>query len=284
MEDEMLFCQKCGTKVDIPSNTSEEVNQTVDSNSITYQNYNIPNNTINKKPAVRKGFKVGATICFVFAGIYALISIGISMMFGMTLFLGILGIMFLLLGKTPKEAKYMFGKTNGLTKGAFVGICIALAFVCFGVFVSTTEPPADITTSNTTQTQSVNNDEQKNISLKDIEKWYKSEMPTVSQNLIEYAQGVKGISNVNVTESKFRFGEEDGWYDCHYTYYFTCKVNGDKCKGEARAFRKYNDDNINWFHFEIYRDADWKTIVEEYDETSDKTIEEYYKELTSQYK
>lgn len=129
-----------------------------------------------------------------------------------------------------------------------------------------------------------NSEGNKKVSLTDIEKWYKNEMPAVSQNLIEYSNSVKGISNMNVTESKFRFGEEDGWYDCHYTYYFTCNVNGQKCTGEARAFRKYNDPNIDWFHFEITRDSDWATIVEEYDEASDATIENYYKELVAQYK
>ena len=129
-----------------------------------------------------------------------------------------------------------------------------------------------------------NNEENKKVSLADIEKWYKNEMSAASQSLIEYSNSVKGISNMNVTESKFRFGEEDGWYDCHYTYYFTCKVDGQKCTGEARAFRKYNDPNIDWFHFEITRDSDWATIVEEYDESSDATIENYYKELVAQYK
>ncbi len=134
---------------------------------------------------------------------------------------------------------------------------------------------------NETQREQENN---KGVSIADIEKWYKNEMPAVSQSLIEYSKSVNGISNINVSESKFRFGEDSGWYDCHYTYYFTCKVNGEKCIGEARAFRKYNDDNINWFHFEIAKDSDWSVIVEEYDDSYDTIIENYYKELVSQYK
>lgn len=121
-------------------------------------------------------------------------------------------------------------------------------------------------------------------SLDGVQKWYQEETPTAAQSLVDYAQSsVNGISDIKITENKFRFGEDSGWYECHYTFYFSCKVNGVKCGGEARAFRKYKDDTINWFHFEIYRDSDWGIITEQYDESYDTIIEEYYKELEQQY-
>ena len=119
--------------------------------------------------------------------------------------------------------------------------------------------------------------------LSDVQEWYEAQMPSVSQLLIEYVQSVKGLSNMNITESTFRFGEDSGWYDCHYTLYFTCKVDGVACTGEARGFLKYQDTTLNWFHFEIFRDADWVTIVEHYDDSYDQIIEDYYKELEAQY-
>lgn len=291
MEDDMMFCQKCGTKaVSMTESKSEDV--VIERKEQTYSQpaptFSSP--TVKKDVSVtRKGMKVGATICFVFGVIYALISLMEFAIFGMALFCFILGAMFICLSKTPKGSEFVFGKDKGIKKNVFVIACIAVAFISFGAIMSTMETPTETNTPASVQTQndeSSNSDEevQKQVSLADVEKWYKNEMPTVSQNLIEYANNVKGISNINVTKSEFRFGEDDGWYDCHYTYLFTCKVNGEKCMGEARAFRKYNDSNIEWFHFEIAKDSDWSTVVEEYDESSDATIENYYKELVSQYK
>ena len=296
MADDMLFCQKCGTKAAmIETSVSDEKVEakTQATYTETANNFCAEPSMTKTVPTMRKGMKVGMIICFILAGIYSLIGIAETMILGFGFFFAVLGIMFLLLGKSPKGEKYMFGK---LRKGAFIAICIALAYVFVIVFMLnfapetiTTNTPTEqnqITDNNTINEQEANstNEENKKVSLADIEKWYKNEMPAVSQSLIEYSNSVKGISNMNVTESKFRFGEDDGWYDCHYTYYFTCKVNGQKCTGEARAFRKYNDSNIDWFHFEIARESDWATIVEEYDESSDATIENYYKELVAQYK
>lgn len=43
--------------------------------------------------------------------------------------LAILGIMFLVLAWSPKEAPGLLGKAAGMSKGAFAGVCIALAIV-----------------------------------------------------------------------------------------------------------------------------------------------------------
>ena len=289
MADDMLFCQKCGTRSVVENTDTQETEKPSfeATHTATINNYRSEPSVKNNTLKTRKGMKVGMIICFVFGAIYALISLAEPAIFGMTLFCAILGIMFLCLSNSPKDSVYMFGKDKGIKKSIFVLVCIIVAFISFGALMSTMDTTTPSTSSVTTQTESNTPSasvENKKVSMTDIEKWYKNEMPTVSQNLIEYANGVKGISNINVTESKFRFGEQDGWYECHYTYYFTCKVNDEKCMGEARAFRKYNDSKIDWFHFEITRDSDWATIVEEYDESSDATIENYYKELVSQYK
>ncbi len=145
---------------------------------------------------------------------------------------------------------------------------IMLVSVVLGVMLI---PPANNTTVATTKHLEDN--------LIEIQTWYNDKMSLVNQNLINYASSVSGISNINVTSSKFRFGEDFGFYECHYTIIFSCIVEGVSCNGEARAFLKYKDTNISWFHFEIYRVSDYKTIVEYYDDSYDKIIEDYYKSL-----
>ena len=45
---------------------------------------------------------------------------------------------------------------------------------------------------------------------------------------------------------------------------------------------KYQDDAVNWFHFEIFSDSG-TPLVEHYDDSYDQIIEDYYKELESLY-
>ncbi len=120
--------------------------------------------------------------------------------------------------------------------------------------------------------------------LTTVEKWYEDNISDVSSALIDYANDTEGISEINITSRRFRFGQLMDIYECHYTYCFECKIDGVECSGEARAFRKYNDDTITWFHFEIFRVADGLSVIEEYDETYDQIINDYYLELCKLYK
>lgn len=113
-------------------------------------------NNVTKKP--RRAMKVWAIICFVFAGIYALMSFAISAMFGMTIFLGILGIMFVVLHKSPKENPYILGKQSGLTKTIFVIICVALAFCSFTMFAMNSEDMEGMDDANGTSSSVSTND------------------------------------------------------------------------------------------------------------------------------
>lgn len=81
---------------------------------------------------VRRGMKVWATVCYVFATIYALIAFGVgAMMLSMTAFLTVLGIMLSILSKSPKSNPYILNKQSGIKKSTFVIICIAIAFCLF---------------------------------------------------------------------------------------------------------------------------------------------------------
>lgn len=288
MSDDMLFCQQCGTKAFVTDEDQKNKKETENKMPV-YETETKTNSSshiaITQANKLRTSMKVWMIICFILSGIYALVALAEPSMLAMTLFLGILGIMFLCLAKTPKGSLCIFGKEKGMKKTIFVLVCVAIAFVSFAIMMSLNPPAAtNETTSSQNQDMETKAEIDEKTTLSDVKKWYENEMPAVSQNLIEYASSVKGISNINVTESKFRLGEDSGWYDCHYTFLFTCKINGENCFGEARAFRKYNDSDINWFHFEIARDSDWSTVVEQYDDSSDALIESYYKELVSQYK
>lgn len=169
---------------------------------------------------------------------------------------------------------------NKMDRKKAILLFAAILFLLIGVVVSS----SDNSTKNDVSQNDVNAVVDTDISLDDVKEWYENQMSMVSQSLIEYAKSVDGISAINVSDSKFRFGEDSGWFDCHYTIYFTCKINGVVHSGESRAFLKYNQNDITWFHFEIFSNDDIVSIVEHYDAEYDKIIEEYYKELTSTYK
>lgn len=319
MADDMLFCQKCGTKSE-PTKTEQtaapqptEVKTAAPQQTYTAPATNTQTVPGNKEVKIRKGMKIGMIICFVLAGIYGLISIVESSIFAMTLFFFVLGLMFLSLGLVPKESKYMYflGKPCKLKKSLFVVISIIVAYTILGIFMSidpleaTTEAPAsqqqqndDVGNNSSQQEQGapssdeIKNDQQPTTetkpqedktTLSDVEKWYSDQTSAVSQSLMEYAKSIDGLTSLNVDSSKFRFGEDSGWYDCHYTFIFTCKVNGATYNGEARAFMKYQDNTVNWFHFEIFSNTGEQSLVEHYDDSYDQIIEDHYKELESKY-
>ena len=326
MADDMLFCQKCGTKVENLSQPVQEAPQQV-APQYTPQYTHQPSVTPKQKPRrVLKGISI---FCLFGAGVMLLMSLAVdSTMIVGGLVYGILGIMFLLLSKTPKGSTYLFGKEKGIKILHFVLGCIFLLFATVIIFTSTqcqheytlTDTKAPTCTEDGKETyicelcehkkyetvkanghtiengkctvcgyvgtEQDNNSSQKptnKTTIKDVEKWYNNQTSAVSQSLMEYAKSVNGLSNLNVDSSKFRFGEDSGWYDCHYTFYFTCKINGVKHTGEARAFVKYQDNTVNWFHFEIFSNNGVQPVVEHYDDSYDKIIEDYYKELQDKY-
>lgn len=323
MEDDMLFCQKCGTKVNEQyhqeETSAQDTKEHSEPNQKNEQNLKEASDFVTEEPYIsyqsqqtqvptktlRKSMKIGMIACLILAGFTLLTEIIAEGQYATGIGIGslfaILAFMFFILAKSPKENMFILNRQSGMKKKTFVIVCIVIAFLFSMIFMVLQDSNATSSenTSNTTQfstedqeqkdNSKENETDKENVSdekttLSDIEKWYENQIPAVSQSLIEYAQAVNGISNVNVTDAKFRFGEDSGWYDCHYTVYFTCKVNGDDCGGEARAFLKYNDDQLTWFHFEIYRDSDFLTLVEQYDDSYDQIIEDYYKELESEYK
>lgn len=121
------FCTNCGTKIKL-ENISEKTSQTVAVEE-------------NKKKK-RVALMVLAIIFFFFAAIMLLgvLADGIEHIFSM-LFFGILGAMFFCLSKTPKKSKYLFGKSNGLTKTLFIVISLIISIVI--VMISPETPTQD---------------------------------------------------------------------------------------------------------------------------------------------
>ena len=331
MADDMMFCQKCGTKVEstlqMMQEMSKQANQQYPSQHT--QQYAKQSTVDSVKPKPRYFLKSISIFC--------LFGAAVMLLFGITtepaaiiggLVYGILGIMFLLLSKTPKGSTYLFGKEKGIKIVHFVLICISLVFASVVIFSVTqcqhqyvlTDIKAATCTEDGKETyicelcqhkkyktlkanghtmenykcsicdyvetkQDSNSSQNPNAktTLSDIKKWYNNQTSAVSQCLMEYANSVNGLSSLNVNSSKFRFGEDSGWYDCHYTFHFTCKINGVTHTGEARAFMKYQDSTVNWFHFEIFSNNSIQSIVEHYDDSYDKIIENYYKELQKKY-
>ena len=305
MEDDMLFCQKCGTRAindtDPTPKAPDPVAQEAELKRVrtpTNQAKTAPANNNAKEnnlTSLRKGMEILMIVCLVFAGQIVLIGaiageVGIAVSMGG--FFAVLAAMFFVLAKSPKGNPYILNRQSGLKKKIFVQYCVVAAFAvfCIGVAITVSQDSEEQYTSqpaiDNKQNDETPQDNNANTAttLTDVQNWYEEQTPAVSQSLMDYAKSVDGLTSLNVTSSKFRFGEDNDWYDCHYTFYFTCKVNGSTYTGEARAFMKYQDDTVNWFHFEIFSDTGAQPLVEHYDDSYDQIIEDYYKELESLYK
>lgn len=291
MEDDMLFCQRCGTKSGAEPTQTQPYGETAveeercEPRSVEYTTETVgANNQNNQEPKKpRTVMKILGIVCFVFAGIYALIAIMDVSILGLTVFFGILGGMFCVLSQSPKEKRGILNKEKGLPKPAFVLLCVLVAFVSFGLIMANNQ--TDYTATDTV-TQSGNEtatapEAPPAVTLEQVQKWYEDQMPTVSQSLFEYANGIENLSQLNVNSSRFFFGGD--YSDCYYKMTFTCKVNGENHLGEARAFLRYQESEITWFSFEIFDNDSIESLVEIYDDSYDQIIEDYYKELEAQY-
>lgn len=126
LRDDAEFCSKCGTPLNEKMTSVHKNNE----GNAEPDRKNIP--LTENKHKTRKGMKVFAIICFVFAGIYGLLGLIEAMIFSMAVLFVVLGLMFLVLAKSPKGNKYILGKNSGVDKLRFVLCSILLAFtLCF---------------------------------------------------------------------------------------------------------------------------------------------------------
>lgn len=229
-------------------------------------------------------------ICIICAGIY----VYLSFMFSKTgISVGTIGIftilrlrflsfMFFILAKSPEDNPYILDNKNGLKKSTFVFICLISTFIVSELDVSLRvtqdgdkQYVSQFSSSSEKNKVLQNSEVNRTMKLSDIQKWYEDKIPAISEILIDYAKSVDGLVLLNVDSAKFKFGEYDGLYNCHYTFYFTCNIDGILYNGEARAFMKYQDSTVNWFHFEIFSNDDIQPLVEYYDDSYDQIIENF---------
>jgi hypothetical protein len=136
-----------------PSNLHDAENNVV--RSINQDSYGIPSSI----PKSRKSMRIWAIICFCLTAVYLIMSISERTTIAMALFTTILGVMFLILSRSPKGQRYI-GKTNiagkGINKSVFVIICVLVAFLSFRLVVISIEKYTNSNdTSSSPQTESI---------------------------------------------------------------------------------------------------------------------------------
>ena len=195
LNDEVVFCPKCGVKIDNAYSNNlneEEVNQ------ISDNGYNT-SKKISTLP--RKSMKIWAVICFVFAGIYTLMgSVVLQAMLSAAVLFLVLGIMFVVLSKSPKENPYILGKSSGITKKKFVWGSIIIGYIlCAIIMVSSS--------IGTTPTENVDNPIQngntttENISKENVTYDITQFANITGEQLIELLGKPDNISNGKCTGS-----------------------------------------------------------------------------------
>ncbi len=115
LDDKVVFCPGCGVKLGDKSTNVRQWGQ-----SVGPQGSKLP----------RKAMKAWSVVCFLFAGMYGLLSAVIepAMLSAAVLFC-VLGIMFVVLSKSPKENPYILGRDGGLTKKKFVWGSIMVGWI-----------------------------------------------------------------------------------------------------------------------------------------------------------
>lgn len=153
--------------------------------------------------------------------------------------------------------------------------------------VSTSEPARveSISEPSTTEsivqtTEVITSQEQ----LSTVLQWYRDNTGNAEISLINTLKEKFSAKSIKIKSSKFLFGTDGAFNDCHYSLQFTCVVDGFDCFGEARAFVKYKGETINWWHLEFAEEATWTTLFEHYDEKTEAKMEEYYNYLVKTYK
>lgn len=303
MEDDMSFCQKCGTRAMEPSPEYAEPpyakRYAPSEPRMRRAPEARPKERTHARPLptkFRTGLLVSAWVCVVFAAIYVLIALSDPTIVSAAGFFGVLAFMFFVLARSPKGSPFLLGMQAGLKKPVFVLLCVVLAFVIAVVSASILIDAASPGNSQTEATPPAADAQQTGtavptaaaaptaaagqtpaVTLSDIQAWYEGQMPAVGQTLPEYAQSVSGLSHLNVNSSRFFFGGD--WSDCYYKFTFSCKINGVNHTGEARAFLKYREETATWFSFEIFANDGFQSVVELYDDSYDAIIEDYYHEL-----
>ena len=124
---------------------------------------------------------------------------------------------------------------------------------------------------------------QQKETLKDVKKWYISQKSFINGNVQNSWDKNPVFSNGRIISNEFYFGNDGGWYDCHYTVWYYVDVQGIPCKGEMRIFLKYKGEKLNVWSHSVFEISTGTRIYRDYDEKYEKIIEDYYKYLVKNY-
>lgn len=308
MEDDMRFCQKCGAKAMDPvsSDFSLKTTQKESEPAFTEKaeetkpektNQTPPpapefptySHTKNQKPT-RVNMIAWACVFGIFFLTFLLDALfEDASAFSLCFLFASITFLFVVLSQSPKSSPFLFGREKGLSKNKFVLVTLGIGFV-ISMILTSILPTAPLTddVSDPSENAAVSSEPAKApeeiSSMEEVEIWYQAQVPLVEQSVKKYAETKSGVTDIKMTNTKFYFGESDGWTDCYYKTTFTCKLNGEDCNGETRGFLKVGESDIYFFDYELWRDSDYFTITEENDTSIDQTMEEYYHQLESTYR
>lgn len=132
MEDDMSFCQQCGSKYEIPNGKGNKADKIA---SDMKNSVRKGNQSFLSKLKTPRGNRILGIICIVFSLSYLGLAISSDLrMIAMTPFMLIIGIMFLILSKIPSEQKHIKsekGVEKGMKKTTFIALCLVIAFILF---------------------------------------------------------------------------------------------------------------------------------------------------------
>ena len=273
MEDDMLFCQKCGTKsLPVPEESEPRERATYTSDPEQSQQ---PDKAVLKasgrakaKKKKKNSSKTAATVMFILAAIYALMSVGIPQMLGMTFFLIVLGLMFIVLSKTPKGSKNIFGKEKGIKKSTFIIICVVAAFVMFGVVAgslpaeTTTEDPSDQSSASNENPSQETHDEPNENDAKEEERLFEEILPdeTLENNFIQACSAI-GVDAKDISDLE---QEEDWMGGPRYSFKYKNTTLRLYCNTDStiNAIKLGTDTDLYKEGYEPYQLADYQVSVE----------------------
>lgn len=242
------FCPNCGAPA--LEQTPVENNKSIPEAPIN--NPPIQNSVPKENRKIRTGMKIGMIICFSFAGLFALTSIAVPSLISVMLFFSVLGVMFLFIGISPKENKYMFDQPNGMQKITFVIISIIVAFTLFGFFIGVLESAPTTTNDGTSQVQ----DDNSNIYIEDVSsdnslstesKAEESSKPSTSSHIHSYKSATCtapqkcscGATKGSALGHSFKLGKcsRCGTSDPNYSSVSVSKLNALK---KAKSYLNYS--------------------------------------------
>ena len=192
MDDDMLYCQKCGTKSPIePEKTLDNDNVESSFESETKSEIESVQESSEESRVPRKSMCIWRNVFFFFTAFSLVSSINDALSIAMSVFFLILALMFWVLSRVPKEQNYVFGK---ITKKSFVIFCVAIGFLSYVALFELTFPEEQNIQTTTEQQETNMTSTGVETSFEDVKHWYEVNKTLVSDEFATYL----GSTSINV--------------------------------------------------------------------------------------